>query len=241
VIGSSQNYRIPNEDSLDLEFSDANLFSLNRYPGIDRLEGGARVDYALHAAWYLPSGALLDGLIGQSYRFHKDNVYLPDSGLTDNASDYVAHLIIQPVPLFNLTYRTRLSHDDLGARLIDATANFGTQTLNLSAGYLYSTTNPYTLYDNPVPGPDYFTPRHEVTANLAANFAGYSLAAGAVRNLTTGGFDSANFDVGWQNDCFGINVVYYKRFTSYNLDHGNTTVLLQLTFKTLGTVGFSAL
>ena len=53
-IGISQNDRIPNEDSLDLEFSDANLFDYNRYPGIDRLEGGSRVDYAMHAAWYLP-------------------------------------------------------------------------------------------------------------------------------------------------------------------------------------------
>ena len=53
-IGISQNNVIPNEDSLDLEFSDANLFDFNRYPGIDRLGGGSRVDYALHAAWYLP-------------------------------------------------------------------------------------------------------------------------------------------------------------------------------------------
>ncbi len=101
-VGISQNDRIPNEDSLDLEFSDANLFDLNRYPGIDRLEGGSRVDYAMHAAWYLPQGAFVDGLIGQSYRFHKDNDYLPESGLNDNVSDIVgrlvlaAHAVLQP-------------------------------------------------------------------------------------------------------------------------------------------------
>ena len=89
---------IPNEDSLDLEFSDANLFSFNRYPGIDRLEGGSRVDYALHAAWYLPHGALLDGIIGQSYRFHRDDDYLPDSGLNDNVSDIVARATLAPKP-----------------------------------------------------------------------------------------------------------------------------------------------
>ena len=38
--GDSQLTRIPNEDSLDLEFTDANLFGFNRFPGIDRLEGG---------------------------------------------------------------------------------------------------------------------------------------------------------------------------------------------------------
>ncbi|NNM56711.1 LPS-assembly protein LptD [Acidocella sp.] len=247
-IGISQNIRIPNEDSLDLEYSDANLFSLNRYPGIDRLEGGSRVDYALHAAWYLPGGAMLDGLIGQSYRVHKDNNYLPGSGLTGNVSDIVGHVIIAPVPHFNVTYRTRLSHRDLGARMIDTTANYTSHVFTASAGYLYTNTDPYVLYDSAsivsptlAPPAAYFTPRHEVTANFTANIGPWSLGAGSERNLQTGKFDAANFSAGWQNDCFGVNLVYYQRFTSFNLDKGNTTVLLQFTFKTLGNVGFSAL
>jgi LPS-assembly protein len=247
-VGISQNYRIPNEDSLDLEYSDANLFDLNRYPGIDRLEGGTRVDYAMHAAWYLPQGAFIDGLIGQSYRFHKDNDYLPESGLTDNVSDIVSRLVLSPTPLFNLTYRTRLSHDDLGARMIDATANVGNHTLSFSGGYLYSNTNPYVLYNEPStvsptldPPAAYFTPRHEFTASTSTNIGQWSFGAGTERNLQTGQFDEANFNAGWQNNCFGVSLLYNQRFTSYNLDDGSTTVLIQFTFKTLGNVGFSAL
>jgi LPS-assembly protein len=246
-VGISQNDRIPNEDSLDLSFSDANLFAFNRYPGIDRLEGGTRVDYALHAAWYLPSGAFLDGLIGQSYRFHKDNDYLPESGLTDNVSDFVGHLVLAPTPYFNLDYRTRLSHDDLGARMIDATANAGTHLLNVSGGYLYDNTNPYVLYDTPVPNPTlnppagYFIPRHEIILNVATNFGPWSFSSGIQRNLQTGTFDDASFNAGWQNNCFGVSLLYNQRFTSYNLDEGSTTVLIQFTFKTLGNVGFNAL
>ncbi len=248
-IGISQNHLIPNEDSLDLEFSDANLFDFNRYPGIDRLEGGARVDYALHAAWYLPSGAILDGLVGQSYRLHKDFTYLPGSGLTDHVSDIVARADFAPVSWFNLSYRTRLSHRDLGARMIDATASLGTRSLNLSGGYLYSNTDPYVLYDSASPtglltlNPPaaYFTPRKEVTASFAAYHDGWSLGAGTQRNLATGRFDEANFSAGWQNDCFGASLSYAQRFTSFNLDTGNTLVLLQFTFKTLGNVGFNAL
>jgi LPS-assembly protein len=240
-LGSSQNYRIPNEDSLDLEYSDANLFDLNRYPGIDRLEGGSRVDYAMHAAWYLPSGAYLDGLFGQSYRFHKDTDYLPESGLNDNVSDYVGHLIIQPVPYFNVVYRTRLSHDDFGARMIDTTANLGNHLLMFSGGYLYTNTNPYTLYDSAVPPAAYYVARHEITGNVTANFGGWSVSAGTERNLTTGMFDDANFSAGWQNNCFGVSVLAFRRFTSFNLDNGSTTVLLQFNFKTLGSVGFSSL
>ena len=58
---------IPNEDSLDFEFTDANLFGFNRFPGIDRLEGGVRANVLCMApgTWAARS---FDGLIGQSYR-----------------------------------------------------------------------------------------------------------------------------------------------------------------------------
>jgi LPS-assembly protein len=241
LVGTSQNLRIPNEDSLDLEYSDANLFDFDRYPGIDRLEGGARADYAMHAAWYLPGGAMLDGLLGQSFRFHKDNVYLPLSGLTDNASDIVGRATLAPSSYFSMTYRTRLSHTDYGARMIDATATAGGRLLNLSGGYLYANTDPYALYNQPGIPAGYFTPRHEFTAALASNFGAWSIAAGTERNLQTGRFDSANFAGGWQNECAAVNLIFYERFTSFNLDNGSTTLLLQVTFKTLGNVGFSAL
>jgi LPS-assembly protein len=92
---------------------------------------------------------------------------------------------------------------------------------------------------NPPAG--YFIPRKEITTNLATSYDGWSAAAGVQRNLQTGRFDEANFSVGWQNDCFGANLIYVQRFTSFNLDTGNTLVLLQFTFKTLGNVGFNAL
>ncbi|MDE8345943.1 MAG: LPS assembly protein LptD [Acidocella sp.] len=247
-IGIRQNARIPNEDSLDLEFSDANLFSLNRYPGIDRIAGGSRVDYALHSAWYLPGGAYVDGLIGQSYRLHKDHDYLPGSGLSDNVSDIVGRLTLAPTPLFNIVYRTRLSHADLGARMIDATANLGTHAFSASGGYLYSNVDPYVLYNLPSttnvnlnPPGAYFAHRKEFTASIASNFGPWSLGAGTERNLETGHFDTANFNAGWQNNCFGVSLIYFERFTSFNLDKGSTTVLIQFNFKTLGNVGFSAL
>ncbi len=240
-IGTMQNDRIPNEDSLDLEYSDANLFSLNRYPGIDRIEGGSRVDYALHGAWYLPKGALLDGVLGQSYRFRKDSDYFAESGLTDNISDIVGRVTVAPATYFNLTYRTRLSHTDLGRRMIDATAFVGAPLLNFTAGYLYTTTNPYVQFLTATPPPAYFTPRHEATLQAASSFGDWSLAAGTERNLQTGKFDNATFNGTWQNDCFGVSVIFFRRITSFNLDNGSTTLLLQLTFKTLGNVGFSAL
>src|SRR6202012_3455330 len=58
--GNSQFKDIPNEDSLDLEFTDANLFGFNRFPGIDRLEGGTRLNAAMQGSWFL-NGTMFDG------------------------------------------------------------------------------------------------------------------------------------------------------------------------------------
>ncbi len=241
VLGTSQNYRIPNEDSLDLEYSDANLFDLNRYPGIDRLEGGERVDYAVHGAWYLPHDALLDAIIGQSYRFHKDQVYLPESGLTDNVSDIVARATLAPVSYASLTYRTRLDHASLTPRMIDTSLNLGDKKLNFNAGYLYTNTNSYALYDQATIPAAYYTARREITLGLGTNVGPWSFTGSVQRNLATGHFDQVNTSAGWENECMAINLIFYKRFTSFNLDNGDTTALVQITFKTLGNVGFNAL
>jgi LPS-assembly protein len=80
-----------------------------------------------------------------------------------------------------------------------------------------------------------------VTASATSNFGPFTLSAGTTRNLASGTFDSANFSAGWQNECMAVSLSYYERFTSFNLDDGSTTVLVQITFKTLGNVGFSAL
>ena len=111
-VGDRQNTLYPNEDSLDLEFSDANLFGFNRYPGIDRLDGGVRANVALHGAWYF-SGTTFDGLIGQSYRTNVDNQYPEASGLHDKVSDVVARASLAPTSWLNLTYRTRLDHNNV--------------------------------------------------------------------------------------------------------------------------------
>ena len=142
--GDSQVNKYPNEDSLDLEFTDANLFSFNRFPGIDRLEGGQRANVAMHGAWYF-GGTTFDGLIGQSYQTKPDNLFPEASGLHDDVSDVVARATIAPTSWLNLSYRTRLDHRDLATRFADALASVSAPHFTVSGGYIYTTFDPYTL------------------------------------------------------------------------------------------------
>ncbi|HET9148144.1 MAG TPA: LPS assembly protein LptD [Acetobacteraceae bacterium] len=241
--GITQNNTIPNEDSLDPELTDANLFSLNRFYGIDRIAGGSRIDYAMQGDWYLPSGALANGLIGQSYSFHKNDLFPTGSGLSDKASDIVARASLSPNQWLNLTYRTRLSHVNFGVKMIDGTVSVGTNRLRFTGGYLYSSNNPYYLYlQSGSPPAAYYTPRREITGGISTTlWKGWSVSAAAQRNLATGQFDNAALSATWQNECTAINFNFYRRFTSFNYDTGSTTFLINITLKTLGNIGFNAL
>ena len=75
---------IPNEDSQDFEFDDTNLFSPNRFTGIDRVEGGQRVNYGLKLGVFGGGGGSSTAFIGHSYRIRKDDTFPQGSGVDGN-------------------------------------------------------------------------------------------------------------------------------------------------------------
>ena len=243
AVGASQQIRYPNEDSLDFAFTDANLFGFNRFPGVDRLDGGVRANLALHAAWYL-HGTVLDGLIGQSFRTAPDPVFPTGSGLHDTVSDIVARASFSPTHWLDLTYRTRLDRHSLATRLADATATVGGRRLQVTAGYLYTTFDPYYFYDQARPPPvgsSYYFPRNELTLGFVTNWGDYRLDAFAQRDLATNQMVAIGGDAIYENECVIVDFKLYRRYTAFAGDSGSTTVLLQITFKTIGQFGFHAL
>ncbi len=243
AVGASQQIRYPNEDSLDFAFSDANLFGFNRFPGVDRLDGGVRANLALHAAWYL-DGTVLDGLVGQSFRTAPDPVFPAGSGLHDTVSDIVARASFSPTHWLNLVYRTRLDHRSLATRMADATATVGGRRLQVTAGYLYTTFDPYYFYDQARPPPvgsAYYFPRNELTLGFVTNWGDYRLDGFAQRDLATNQMVAIGGDAIYENECVIVDFKLYRRYTAFAGDSGSTTVLLQITFKTIGQFGFHAL
>ena len=241
--GDSQLNKYPNEDSLDLEFSDANLFGFNRFTGVDRLDGGVRANVALHGAWYL-GGTTFDGLIGQSYRTTKDNLFPVASGLHNQVSDVVARATLAPTSWLNLTYRTRLDAKTFATRMSDALASVGVPKFSVSGGYIYTTFNPYTLFDQPLPPPattPFYTPRNEVTFGVSSNWGQYRFSGWARRDLQSNKMVAAGADAIYEDECYILDFRFYRRYTTFNGDSGSTTGLVQMTFKTIGQFGFRAL
>lgn len=238
---------IPNEDSLDLDFTDANLFSLNRYPGVDRMEGGYRANLALHGAWYLKNGTVLDALVGEAFRLRKDDTFPTGSGLEKTASDIVSHLSITPTAWFDVTSRQRVDPGSGRLHYADILATTGTNAFRVNGGYIYSNTNPYTLYDTypsqvtPASTALIDTPRNELTLGVDTKVDAWKLRATARRDMQLNKMTTMGAGATYEDECFVFDVSFYRRYTSINGDHGDTTILFQITLKTVGEFGFHAL
>jgi LPS-assembly protein len=232
---------VPNEDSLDFEFTDSNLFSLNRFPGIDRLEGGPRAAAALHGAWYFPNGQQIDAQIGQAWRTHDDNAFPVGSGLNGTVSDVVSHVSYIPNSWFDVTTRQRFDPHTFDLRFFDGLVTGGPSWLRLSTGYLYSAYNPYLYYDTIPTGNLGDTPRSELTAAAATGYGPWKVHVSARRDLHNDSMVSATAGASYEDECFIFSIDFYRRYTSVDFDSGASTILFQVTFKTVGTFGFHGL
>jgi LPS-assembly protein len=230
--------RFPNEDSRDVEFTDANLFALNRFPGRDRLEGGTRLNYGLRNTLFLPQGGTLEAMFGQSLRAHRDDTFDRQSGLAGRSSDYVARLSADPLPWLNVAYRTRFANDQLRQTFTDLSATVGRNPLAVSASYVLV---PPSVTGNRA------TRREEVSGGVTLGpFEGTALAnwrglAAASYDIEQNRFVGTVFGAIYEDECFAFDVRYLRSFTNPALQaEGGTTVLFQLVFKTVGEIGFSA-
>jgi len=81
---------VPNEDSLQVEFDETNLFSINRFPGFDQFETGFRANVGASYRRYDPSGWTLGFDLGQVFRLEDNNQFSNGSGLAGLSSDTLA-------------------------------------------------------------------------------------------------------------------------------------------------------
>jgi LPS-assembly protein len=229
---------VPNEDSIDFEFTDATLFNLNRFYGRDRQEGGTRIDYALRAAWYFPNGGLVEGLAGASYRTQRDGgPFYAGSGVENRASDYVARARIMPVPWLEFLGRGRFGQENGELRSTDVTANVSLPSrTTLTAGYLYTPAVPYLTP---------FQDRNEVAFGATQQWGNWRIGGFARYDIEINRPVVITASVAYEDECFLFEARFLKRFaedpSTNSLYPANTVLLFRIGLKTIGDVGFRAI
>ena len=222
-----RNLAIPNEDARAIDLEDSNLFALNRFPGYDRVEDGARVTYGFDWSLRVPDWEFKT-TVGQSYRLDNDRDILPEgTGLSEKFSDFVGRTEVRYKDFVKFTHRFRLDKDSLAIRRNEIDATVGSSKTYAELGYVRLNRDITQVED--------LQDREELRGAVRVAFANYwSIFGSGVFNLTDREedptFDSDGFDpirtrlgVAYQDDCLEIGVTWRRDYiSSGDAERGDT-------------------
>ena len=219
--------KIPNEDSTDFEFDETNLFSVNRFSGIDRVEGGPRVNYGFKWGVFGKEGGSSTAFIGQTYRLRTDDTFGIGSGLEDNLSDIVASVAISPSSSFQAFYRTRFASDNLSPNRNEVQFSAGVPAFKVSGNY--------TFLDHQAESE--FSGREEMSLSAKSRINRYwSSSLSAIRDMESSEMRSLAFDATYENECVVLTSRLSRTFFEDRDVKPTDAITFHLVLKTLGEV-----
>jgi LPS-assembly protein len=229
--------KFPNEDSQSLVFDDSNLFSIDKYSGWDREEGGGRANVGVQYTAQVNRAGSFNVLFGQSYQLFGVNSFASpditntglDSGLDKTVSDYVGRVTYQPNSVYSFTARGRFDEATFTPERIEleTRANFERWTLQV-------------LYGDYAPQPQigFLTRREGLLTGASVKLTGNWIALGSVRyDIENDRFDQARVGLGYVDDCFMLSVNWlsgYTYTTTTTTPVQDNTFMLQFSLRTLG-------
>jgi LPS-assembly protein len=215
IIRPNETYagKLPNEDSQSLVFDTSNLFSVDKFSGYDREEGGGRANVGVQSTTEFDRGGTVKAVFGQSYQLFGLNSFAVqdmtntgvDSGLENAKSDYVSSLAYSPNRTYTFSVRARFDEQtwDVQRFEAEARANFDRWSISL-------------LYGDYAAQPDlgYLVRREGVLASGSVKLAANWVATGAVRwDLVNNNINQYVVGAGYVDDCFVLAANYV---TSYS-------------------------
>ena len=218
-------------------FDASNLFSVDKFSGYDRVEGGGRANVGVQATTQFDRGGSVNMLFGQSYQLFGLNSFAVanltntglDSGLDKPRSDYVARVNYSPNRTYTFSTRARFDESTLDVQRFEAEgkASFDRWSVALT-------------YGNYAAQPElgYLNRREGLLGTGSIKVAANWVVTGAARwDLATNQINQYVIGAGYVDDCFVLAANYV---TSYAYSAGsappvlNHAVMLQIGLRTLG-------
>jgi LPS-assembly protein len=220
------NRRVPNEDSVALEFDETNLFSPNRFSGFDLYEGGQRVNVGGRATFNWGNNRSASFLVGRSFRTDPDPAFYLGSGLEGGTSDWVTSASIAPIRGLSVFARSRLDSKTLRIRRQEAGADINLWRVSATARYLYS--------ERDLTGAETQSMNLGATLNLTRNW-GVSVASS--QDLETGIWPYSQVSLFYQDECIRLDLMFTHDETFASTIVPSDSIRLRLTLATLGGQG----
>jgi LPS-assembly protein len=219
--------KLPNEDAQSMVFDASNLFSVDKFSGYDRVEGGGRANVGVQATTQFDRGGSVNVLFGQSYQLFGLNSYAVqdvtntgvDSGLQNAKSDYVARVNYSPNRTYTFSVRTRLDEATLNVNRFEAEGRAAFDRWSVSM-----------MYGNYAPQPElgYLTRREGLLGSASVKLAANWVVTGSARwDLEANKVNQYVVGAGYVDDCFVLAANYV---TSYSYSAGTTPPVLSHAF-----------
>jgi LPS-assembly protein len=204
---------IPNEDSTAFEFDESTLFSVNRFPGFDLIEGGSRLNLAGRATVNMDGGRRATLLVGRAYHSDVQPLFSPTSGLRNTASDWITYVSVQPLPNLVVFNRMRLDRSSWAVQRNEIGLNAGIGPVSGSFRYDYNTSGLTYIASGVAPNLIYRTRIGRVEdMSLAGSMAltrNVGIEINATRDMRTRVFPQAQIGVFYQDDCIRVDWLYH--------------------------------
>jgi LPS-assembly protein len=219
--------KIPNEDSLDFELDDSNIFKPNPGAGYDRILSVPRVAYGVEYSVVNRGVGATNMLLAQSYQVHNESVFPQGSGLDHHLSDIVGRVNFTPSGNFSIQDDFRLDEDKFTLRRNEITSNFGPRPLNLQTSYVF--------YDRLSPNSPFLS-REQIIGTLVTQMTHYwSTQVYRTQNLGVGaGPLQTGMRVVYEDECLQVVSDAGSNHTTSKVFSVGHYLMLRIVLKTLG-------
>jgi len=218
---TKQDPRIPNEDSVDWEFDETNLFQTNRSPGFDLYEGGQSVTLAGRATAILDDGRSASLLVGRRLAAESDPAVPARTGLETSLSDWIFAADATPIKNLRLFARLRLDSSTFTMSALETGASFNTARAEGTVSYVRESDAPTGV---PVSSLDIHTALFATPHWGVTNY--FIVDGGAWRRTEVG--------LVYRDDCLRVEVIYRHDETFNGTLGPSSSVVIRLKLATLG-------
>jgi LPS-assembly protein len=215
---------LPNDDAQSLVFDDSILFRRDKFSGLDRVEGGTRMNYGLRYIGTFSNNLVLEGLFGQSRMLSGQNSFavkdMADvgaySGLETDVSDYVGRVSIGS-PTSKLIMRGRFDESTFEIQRAEVEASQTIDWFSASAAYGF-------IRDVPTAGIDQ---QQFVNVNASATFAdSWRLFGSAVYDVEHKSVSRNSIGLAYDDSCVSLSIAYSETRNTLIPDRQLTVRLL---------------
>ena len=202
---NSHSEKIPNQDSTRVEFDEGNLYRLNRGPGFDQIETGARINIGVSGYNQYKTKTKIGWEVGRVYRGNAFEKFSKASGLSGSVSDWLVAGAIETPSGIELVARALLK--DLGyIKKAEARMAWKNPTHKIAATYVGLSAD--TLEGRA-------TPLSSLALNWQYRFApDWQSASDFQFNATNGKLSKLNFGLKYANECVDVNFSASRHFST---------------------------